>query len=117
MTERFKMSFLAHPWPEALGTRSKGFLPSQQRDVEGMVEPSLSTALHKKECSALLREEVLGWWGWAFSPSQHQTVAGLDAAPFLPSLLPGSHSGQHNLLLLQVLPWYQETWHHAGTWM
>lgn len=34
--------------------------------------------------------------------------------PSLPSLLPASHSGQHKLLLLQVLPLYQETWHQ--TW-
>lgn len=27
-------------------------------------------------------------------------------APSLPSLLPGSHSGQHNLLLLQALSLY-----------
>lgn len=37
--------------------------------------------------------------------------------PSLPSLLPGSHSGQHNLLLLQALSLYQETWPHVGTWM
>lgn len=79
------------------------------------------TALHKKKCSALPREEVSGWWSWAFSPSQQQSVLGLGCssflAPSLPSLLPGSHSGQHNLLLLQALSLYQETWPHVGTWM
>lgn len=48
---------------------------------------------------------------WAFFPSQQQTVLGLGCssflAPSLPSLLPGSHSGQHNLLLLQLLPLYR----------
>lgn len=45
MVERLKMSFLAHSWPEALGTRSRGFLPSWQRAVGGMVPPNLSNCL------------------------------------------------------------------------
>lgn len=128
MTERLKMSFLAHPWPEALGTRSRGFLPSQGWAVGGMVEPSLSNCLAQEG-------ELSSAWGGGFGllelgflslPAAKCGWAGVQPlrlgcssflAPSLTSLLPGSHSGQHNLLLLQVLPLDQETWHHAGTRM